>query len=139
VLCVLCAVCCVCYVLCLLCVMCCVCYVLCVLCVVCVMRCVCYVLCVVCVMCCVLCVLCVVCCVCYPKRLSRYDFLLIPWWKQSNLPAYVCGCIKSRALVSTGNTLEADFCLHVHVSFHEQVTNVGVPLVDEYCCKTTGK
>jgi len=79
------------------------------------------------------------CCVCYPKRLSRYDFLLIPWWKQRNLPAYVCGCIKSKALVSTDNTLEVDFYLHVHVSFHVQVTYVGVPLVDECCCKTTGK
>jgi len=31
----------------------------------------------------------VMCCVCYPKRLSRYDFLLIPWREKRNLPAYV--------------------------------------------------
>jgi len=43
-----------------------------------------------------------------------------------------CGCIKFRTLVSTDNTLEADFYLHVHVSFHVQVTSVGVHLVDEF-------
>jgi hypothetical protein len=36
-------------------------------------------------------------------------------------------------------TLEDYFYLHVQVSFRLQVTNVGVPLVDECWCKTIGK
>ena len=50
----------------------------------------------------------------------------------------MCGRIKGTALVSTESTSEDDFYLQVHVSFHLQLTNVGVPLVDECWCNTTG-
>ena len=87
---------------------------------------------------------------CYPKRPSRLlcvvcvilnvfrvmTFFLYRGGKEENFQRVcVCVCIKSSALVNRENMLEVDFYLHVHVSYHAHLINV----VDECCCKTTGK
>ena len=83
--------------------------------------------------------LCVVCVILNVFRVMTFFLYSTMVEKKKTFSECACGCIRSRALVSTENTLEVDFYLHMHVSFHVQVTNVRVPLVDECWCKTTCK
>jgi hypothetical protein len=75
----------------------------------------------------------IMCFVCKTKRLLRYDFLLLSWWKKRSLPAFVCGWITSRALVSTENTLFecARVILHAVNKCRSSFSGV-IPLAGEY-------